>query len=386
MSDNLEKMLKRYRGWIENDNFSAEVAAFEYLKRNPFFLEVAHLFNKEIENIRENEETTEDLTFLLDHMNRVFKRLFLYTGIDIINFHNVYTGNSTEFHNFSHGLNYNLKNAGFPMNDQHYEYSDIYFSYTSKTQGDSGKKYKKENTLDIDMVLNDKNRERWLEHLKPSLYIKINPYHSHKDLKSDLVKLLKEIKKKYPEYATPEFMINEYGEVESSFRAPTVQLKSVIALMMYDLRYIFNITSPSKQEDILKSTFDTATYYEHIAHYFVRDSYYTHDYVARFSDGNMRKIKEVTQRINGSYLKYIYPDSSAKAHLDMIKKDFYEYSEDNIDEFIEILKSQLNIKDKLEYLLLDVTRYTNEEYKKWSEELFNYSKISENEIFNIILL
>ncbi|MEA3371885.1 MAG: hypothetical protein U9Q40_11150 [Campylobacterota bacterium] len=51
--DFLEKMVDRYKSWMK-DGLTAETAAFEYLKRNPYFIEVVNFFNKQIEELRDD--------------------------------------------------------------------------------------------------------------------------------------------------------------------------------------------------------------------------------------------------------------------------------------------------------------------------------------------
>lgn len=388
ISEYMDKMFQKYENWINNPkDFTPEVAAFEYLKRNPYFIEVTYFFNKQIEEVRDNRDAKQELTFLLEQMRLTFRRLFLYSGIDIVNLHNVYTGGNTAFHTESHSLAYTLKTSEFPKKDQHYNYSDIYFTYTSKAPGDSGEMYKREHVIDLDMMLGDKHRERWLEHLKPSLYLKINPYHSQEQLKSDLAKVLHLIREDYPEYATSEFMINEHGKYEGSFRTPTIQpINSICALILYDLKNIFHISNPQKIQDLLIQRFKRETYNNNFNKFF-RSSKRSNGHQLIFKTVHKTNIEEVQERINGKYLNYIYSESVVDAHIEMIRNEYYSYEgEDSFDTFIKQLKLEDNIKDRLEHLLLDIKSYSQEEYEALSKKLFNYQLISGNEIFKILLM
>lgn len=411
---NMEILFKKYEDWIENKSFTVEIAAFEYLKRNPFFIEVVLLFSEQIIEIRDNIEAKKELIFLLEHMQLVFQRLFLYTGIDIVNLHNVYTGGNTGINTASHLYAYSLKISNLSKEDNNYGYSNIYSIYSGKTFSDSSDSYKREHIVDIDMLLGDEHKERWLEHLKPVLYLKINPYHSQTRLKSDLVKTLNAIENEFPEYATSELVIDELGKFDSSLRSPTIQpVKSAIGLMLYDLQNIFHISDPEILKNLLEKRFPEK-YFDLFHEYFSKNER-SWDEETLFTTSYKRSLKEAKKRIYGDYLKYIYSEKAINTHINMIRKDYIEeikitvpnieVSEDmklfvaklknnnstdnskkNILEFIEELKSKEKIKDRIEYLFLDVKSYSIEEYEDLSRNIFKNASKTVDEIFTVLLM
>ncbi len=390
MSDYLQKMVSRHSEWLTEGGFTAEIAAFEYMKRNPYFIETVYFFNQQINELRNDKNRKDELIFVLDRMKTTLKRLFLYSGSDVLSSNNVGSGGFTFVHNKIESIMYDLKNSGFPNDDYHYSYSDIYELDTYKQPGTSAEDYKRQHVLDMDMLLDNRSSERWLKHLRPSLYLKINPNHSQEILKLDVLAALKKIEQKIPEYATPEILINEYAELENSFITSNEfrPKTSAVALIIYDLKNIIQIPSVILMQDLLRG--------EHGEKYkkFKFDQYFTvvnignDDYEPVYELKIMeKKMTQVMKRINGGYLNYVYSNNAQRAHFDLLSKRFMNHYEvDYTDENINMLKTRENIQDKLEYLLLHVKNFTDDEYLKWSRYLYDSSKIPRKELYKIILM
>ena len=93
--ETLNKVLEHYRELRDNDEaFNLENAAFEYLKRNPFFWEVVLYFNNLFVRFREtpDDDNKESLQFTIDKLIFVMNRQFLYSGIDILNAYDIFSG------------------------------------------------------------------------------------------------------------------------------------------------------------------------------------------------------------------------------------------------------------------------------------------------------
>ena len=390
MSDYLQKMVLRHSEWLTEGGFTAEIAAFEYMKRNPYFIETVYFFNQQINELRNDKNRKDELIFVLDRMKITLKRLFLYSGSDVLSSNNVGSGGFTFIHNKIESIMYDLKNSGFPNDDYHYSYSDIYELDTYKQPGTSAEDYKRQHTLDMDMLLDNRSSERWLKHLRPSLYLKINPNHSQGVLKLGLLDVLKKIEQEIPEYATPEILINEYAELENSFITSNKfrPKPSAVALIIYDLKNIIQVPSASLMKELLEGEFEKKYKTFKFEQYFTVINKGNDDYGAGYAPKIMKdKMTEVIERINGGYLDNVYSDNAQRAHFDLLSKRFKEYYRtDCTDEHISMLKTRENIQDKLEHLMLNVKSFTDDECLKWSRVLCSGQEIPKKDLYKIILM
>lgn len=384
--EDLESALfDNYQKWIADSSiFTAEVAAFEYLKRNPYFIDVVHYFNNEMKAIRDEHERNEELISIAEYTKKMFSRLFLYTGIDLLNHNEIYLGSNSTFHNIGHLLAYNKQIT--KTSDVHYGYSKIYSLYSSKEMGRSSTSYKKDHIVDIDMLLANNHSQRWLEHLRPSLYIRINPQHSHSKLKSDLEKMLNTICGQYPEYASSEFMINEYGKPDTTFRAPTLQAnKSIIGLILYDACNVFNVHGANELIPFLRKYFSRGIVDEYFSSFLTENKKnFEGGYIYAQKYG--RTINEVKNRIYGGYLQYLYTNETINAHFEIMRQEFYQYEQnEDIESFINDLKSKSTIEERLKHLFVDVRCYETKEYDEYSEKVYDGSMISKEDLLEILL-
>lgn len=390
MRDYLQEMLIRHQSWFKEGGFTAEIASFEYMKRNPYFIETVYFFNQQIKELRSDESRRDELRFILDKMKITLKRLFLYSGSDVLSSNNISSGGFTFIHNEIESSIYDLKNSGFPNDDYHYSYSDIYELDTYKQPGISAEDYKRQHTLDMDMLLDNRSSERWLNHLRPSLYLKINPNHSQDTLKLDVLAALKKIEQEIPEYATPEILINEYAELENSFITSNKfrPKSSAVALIMYDLKNIIQVPSASIIQDILQGEFEKEYETFKFNQYFTQINQGNDEYAPGFELKIMeKKMTEVIKRINGGYLDYVYSNNAQRAHFDLLSQRFMDHFRVNYtDEHVSMLKTHENIKDKLEHLILHVNNFTDNECLNWSQLLYSDQKIPKNDLYQIILM
>ena len=210
-------MLRKYRRWLNNTPFTKEVAAFEYMKRNPYFISI--VYGCECDS---------------QHYRQLLQQVFLYTSFDIL------ANGSLEYGTLKrtkeeHFKEYDGMMAEYYYTGEHYYYSKIYTEDIDQYDSDveegfiklskSALNAKKENPIDMSMYYKNGTNLRWLEHLLPSLYIKINPYIKQEDLKLALGTLIKQIDKGT---AIANTIMSPYVKTNSKFLfIPTIMLPQV---------------------------------------------------------------------------------------------------------------------------------------------------------------
>lgn len=411
-----KELLKKYKTWFENpDSFTAEVAAFEYLKRNPYFIETTNYFIKEYKKLEDKKEklftfksmaeysTKMNLDALeadseaeyeielmkqiwLKNMETTYKRIFLYTGEDVFQKLNLRDKKSVES---KYDLSLTMAEQYIKESpaEHHYPYSDIYHLNESKFYSKSFEEIKRSHIIDIDEIFNEDSR--WLRHLRPSLYVKINPTHTTEKLRDNLQTLLKKIEGDWAGYASPEMLLNEGCLKEGSFQNSNKfrPSKAILPLLIYDLTIILK----ENQAELIKKHLDK--FFESIEIKYKCNSYFStrradDDFTLIFNKAVVEeKMKEVKQRINHKYLNYIYSENASEIHFKMLKKDYVDQvGEDIYQQHLMNIQSFPAIEQKLEDLILHVKSFNSEEYETWSESLFKYSNISQKEILEVILL
>ena len=412
------KMFRQYRRWLNNDTFTKEVAAFEYMKRNPYFITVASLYklNLEYKNMGE-----------ILHVKQLLQQIFLYTGFDIDNTNKNVEGYSlVERYKDTNFKNMDGLIAEYHYTGENYYYSGIYKANQSQYYSDINEEYikesksalnaKKEYPIDLNFFHNDGRSLRWLEHLLPSMNIKINPYLKQDDLKSALTNLIKQIdnetaipntKWKLSEYAAPNALLDIDQDVNVSLQAPTFQsLKSLVALIMYDLINIHKVENFNTLKEILEHKI-----------YKYTSSKIKKEFERYFSDGGIAKdcqknirfnykhkknnLDNVIARINGQYLDYIYPLKSKRIHRKLLLKEYKDiYSKENVAQDKKmimnaqnILKPHANVYMHAHFLknytgIIQLACFGNEEYKQWSNDIFSLLEDEDycDSIFSILLL
>ena len=410
--NNKRKMIKQYLDWLNNDTFTKEVAAFEYMKRNPYFISVASVYKLNLEYSNESK---------LVYIKQLLQQIFFYTGYDLdknikvdgytflerkkdTNFKNM-DGLIAEYHYTGENYYY----SGIYKADQSQYYSDIDEEYIKESK--SALDAKKEYPIDLNFFHNDGRSLRWLDHLLPSMYIKINPFLKQDDLKSALVNLIKQISTdkaipntewKLSEYVSPDVLLDINQDTNVSLQAPTFQsLKSLVALIMYDFIYIYKITDPKRIKRILRFCV-----YPHISskiqkefeRYFILGGKAQEYQGVKFSVKHKKNnLDSVIIRINGKYLDYIYPHKSQRVHQKLLLKEYKDiYSKENIIQQKRIITDANKIlKYNVEYNYLQdyqgviqLDCFSDKEYEKWSNNIFSLLEDEDycNSIFSILLL
>ena len=425
----LELMFDRYKLWLDKKKpLTKEEAAFEYLKRNPYFIETVLFHENHLRsypNYKNDDKQLFEVMKIRDHMYTLLSKIFLYTGSDISDKYRVYEEDNTNDINLANFLSFdrlNLKDEEYS-----YDYSRIYLPYPSmqsehKYHGASNS-VKKEYPVDSGQLLRDIEQKRWLSHLLPSLYLKINPFYSSDRLKSDLSKVLNIISnrdavedeevngdwKRYYQYAIPEILINENTTEFKSFTAPGFGDESkipIISLMIYDLQRIFKLEAPELEklliERFTKYEFETKyKLHKYFAKSGVNDGYSSTVYAKEF---NKTRTKEVVKRINGGYLDFIYPEESITEHFNLMQREgikehkqkFENVPEEELSyvkenfwkELKDHHKSGEHIADIFSMGIVSVRDFTTVEYREWSKAAFaSLDDTKTNKyIFSILLL
>ena len=391
MEEYSELMFDRYRDWLENKSFDLEVAAFEYLKRNPYFLEVTLDFVR----LYFLEKDIFQKERLLASFEEKMKKSFLYTGVDlklILGIHQ----NDDEL-KLAKFINFDVLCLQLSDTNQREEF--LQSEYKKLKRGEKStlipaSDFKKDNIFSLDEIVDDLSSQRWIEELQPSMYIKINPYQSNARLKLNIDKAMKLIKNssvvdvplndadvkhndehsknkidnqwnRYSRYATPDYMIENNGHFISDYKAKNLHsYTSAMNLIMYDLMYMFKIESAIELEKLLIDKLGEDLFYgtphkksEENDDKTPKDSFvkyfeYTSLEKDLSFDNKMIKesMKEVTKRINVDYLKYVYPnesiisffESEASEDITVMSLSSIEYEK----KLNELLKDKSN-KDKV---------------------------------------
>ena len=417
---NKRKMIRQYLDWLNNDTFTKEVAAFEYMKRNPYFISVATMYRMNLYS-----PMSSSFNPIAIDMKQLLQQIFLYTGFDIDKNSRKDNGSKfnyvekTKFKNYgnvrdsiikyySTGKNYYYMSMYKPNKSEHA--CPLMVPNPCREVSKSAKDAKQEYPVDLNSFYADANALRWLEHLLPSMYIKLNPYMKQDDLKSALVNLIKQINNdvvvpntswKYSSYATPDAMLDN-SDSTIDLTSPTFQpLKSLVALIMYDFIYIYKVIDTTKIKRILRFCV-----YPHIT------SKIKNEFERYFSSGGKSKeyqgvifnekhkknnLDNVIARINGQYLDYIYPSKSQRLHRKLILKEHRaNYSKENImkqkniiTDVHKLLKNTAEYGYLLNYTgIIQLHCFSDQEYEKWSNDVFSLLEDEEycNSIFSILLL
>lgn len=416
---NKRKMIGQYLDWLNNDTFTKEVAAFEYMKRNPYFISVAYLYRLNLYSSMGSSFNPIALA-----MKQLLQQIFLYTGFDIdkdirkeYNSSNLNYAEKKKYQNYG---NMNDKVIEYYSTGKNYYYANMYrptrlldgslpedkYIEMSKSALDAKKEY----PVDLNNFYENSIALRWLDHLLPSMYVKLNPFMRQDDLRLALVNLIKQINNdvavpntdyKYSSYATPNAILDN-GSFSIDLTSPTFQpLKSLIAMIIYDFIYIYKTKDSAKIKRILK--FCVYPYISHKAKnefekYFTSGGKAQEYQGVKFNDKHKKNnIDNVIARINGQYLDYIYPVESKCVHRKMIFNGYKSnYSKENIIQQKRIITDANKLLGKTveyDYLqdyqgIIQLDCFSDEEYKQWSNDIFSLLEDEDYSpsIFSILLL
>ena len=70
-----------------------------------------------------------------------------------------------------------------------------------------------------------------------------------------------------------------------------------------------------------------------------------------------------------------------------MRQEFYQYEQnEDIESFINDLKSKSTIEERLKHLFVDVRCYETKEYDEYSEKVYDGSMISKEDLLEVLLL
>ncbi len=388
-------MFERYRDWLENKSFDLEVAAFEYLKRNPYFLEVTLDF---VESYLIEKDIFQKERLLISFREKM-KKSFLYTGVDVELILGIHENNDEL--KLAKFINFDMLCLQLSDTNQREEFLESERNKLLRGEKSTlipASNFKKDNIFSLDEIVDDLSSQRWIEELQPSMYIKINPHQSNTRLKSNIDKAMKFIKNssvvdvplndadieyndeqskggvdnkwnRYSRYATPDYMIENNGHFISDYKAKSLHsYTSAMSLIMYDLIYVFKIESAVEIEKLLIEKLGEDLFYgtphkksEENDDKTPKDSFVKYfEYTSLDKDLSFNNkmiqdsMKEVTKRRNFDYLKYVYPyesivsffESEAKEEITVMSLSTKEY-ETKIN---ELLKDKSNHNKVIELI------------------------------------
>ena len=101
----LDLMFDRYKLWLDKKKpLTKEEAAFEYLKRNPYFIETVLFHENHLRfysNYKDDDKQLLEVMKIRDHMYTLLSKVFLYTGSDISNKYRVHEEDNTNDNNLA---------------------------------------------------------------------------------------------------------------------------------------------------------------------------------------------------------------------------------------------------------------------------------------------
>ena len=377
----LHRIMRKHRDMMNNDSFNRHVAAYEYMKRNLYFVQLASAYL----------EPSATGTYSQGELLKLIQQVFLYSGVDLrqkILDKDYMDPKRKLFNDF---LQYDDLNAKVHFVNKRYWYSKLYeledddeqhSSYDASLYEfmeddvceyeSSASDNKKMFPVNLDIFNNHKSEERLLKHLTSSICVQFNPSIPNDYIIESLKKLLSELSKMnwdteskdsypksqngtidlpYAQFTTPEILINEAGILDYKYTPKSfVERKaSHVALIMYDLVKLFKITDVVEIKSIIEKYFGQTSYEGKFLPYIdVQGS--NNDYIETLNSMHLeKKLNEVSVKINHDYLKLIYDQEVIDLHEKLIK-DSYLKSKDSEKESIEIKVDKLKkiiTEDKL---------------------------------------
>ena len=266
--------MRKHRDMMNNGTFTRHVAAYEYMKRNLYFVQLASSYLEPSNGIYTQAE-----------LLKIIQQVFLYSGVDLREkIADEYYMNPRK-KLFSDFLEYDDLNAKVHYVGKRYWYSQLYEldddekygSYDSPLHTlDDSNEYsfsasdnKKKFPINLDIFNNYKSEERLLKHLVPSVCVQFNPsipnaivIESLKNLLSHLSEMGWDTESKdtypknddgiinlpYAQFTTPEILINQAGILDFKYAPASFKEKaSHVALIMYDMVKLFKIKDVNRK-------------------------------------------------------------------------------------------------------------------------------------------
>lgn len=349
-------------------SMNADELAFEYLRRNPKFIKD---FLNDILNI---QKTDNHLKYIAE-MKYYYQKEFLYNPIDIYGIFN-----NIEEKDINHQINIlqeKLKKYHYSFRDliqngetQKSRYVNLYntdLNRQKKAEMDAAV-YKQNNPIYMEGLFKPVESQRWLNWLRPSINLEINPNKNKDELKESFQKLLtlfdeNENLSNVNHISAPNYLIDYFDIEQFKDESLIVDIKSprnpAEKLFWYDVKYIFSAQTDfffSKLQEVYELAFpENNDYNEYIDIYNTSDEIDEITYDLKLSKKANQSIKEARKYIYGDYLKLLYPKISIEKHFFAIK---------------DILEIQMQTNDTG---YKNITELSDSEYEKLNNDLLHLS-------------
>jgi len=409
----IDLMFEKYKQWLDKGVFTREYAAFELMKRNPYFMNLVTLYRL---YDGKNRDKLSSVKYYKDDIIHTLNQVFLYTGWDIA------TGKETMNQQLSNWIDFDDSCA-----EEHYSGNKIWYShiYNKYAEDESPEeqinnaleinrdKIKKMYPVDLDEFSDKSGKKRWLSHLLPATYLKINPLDSNEviinKLKSYLAKagslvwngdlnakFDKNLEVKFGTYSAmsmPEIILKEEDSRIFTFdNGKYYDLPTARSLIMYDLVEVFGITSVEKLSTLLESKLGSVEF-EHFMPYFDYRPASKNREIKLKTDYISKKKQEIINLISGGYLKLIYSDESIYIHKRLVRKNFSSADMSEIDNAnvldMSILREDFkSIEPSILFNLASLDEISIDEYRVWISKLhtqLNTYTISSN-VYKVLLI
>jgi len=313
-------------------SMNTDELAFEYLRRNPKFIKD---FLDDMSNIQE----TDKLIKYKVEMKHYYQKEYLYNPIDIYGIFN-----SIEEKDINHQIkllkdkykNYQYSFEEFIKSGQTRKsrYINLYNTDINiqKIADIDAYRNKQNNPINMEELFKPVESKRWLNWLRPSINLEINPNKNKEELKEAFQKLLtlfdeNESLSKVNHISAPNYLI-DYFDIES-FKDESLSTdiksprNSAEKLFWYDVKYIFTAQTDfffSKLQEVYELAFpDNNDFGEYIDIHNTSDDVDKNSYKLKFTKKANMSVKEAQQYIYGGYLKLLYPKVSIEKHFFAIK-------------------------------------------------------------------
>jgi len=407
----IDLIFEKYKQWLVKGVFTREHAAFELMKRNPYFINLVILYRL---YDGQNNDKFSFSQYDKDDVIHTLNQMFLYSGGDIA------TGKKAMNYQLSNWIEFDDSCA-----KEHYSGNNIWYSYIYNKYADDESpeeqiantleinkdKIKKMYPVDLDEFSDIEGKKRWLSHLLPATYLKINPLDSNEVIISKLKSYLaqadslawdgdidakfdKDLENKFGTYSAmsmPELILKEEESRVFTFNnGKYYDLATARSLIMYDLIEIFRITNVDELSKLLESKLGSVEYENFMPYFDYRPASKNRDIKFR-TDYISKKKQEIINLISGEYLKLVYSDESISIHKRLVRKNFSSTDEiDNTNVLdMSILEENFkSIEPSILFNLASLDDISIDEYKAWTSKLhaqLNNYTISSN-VYKVLLI
>jgi len=239
---------------------------------------------------------------------------------------------------------------------------------------------KQNNPIYMEGLFKPIETQRWLNWLRPSINLEINPNKNKDELKEAFQKLLSLFEENdklsnMNHISAPNYLLDYFNIEEFKNESLIVEIKSsrnaAEKLFWYDVKYIFSAETNfmfSKLQEVYELAFPKNNNFdEYIKISNAFDTVDNNSYLQKLSTKANKAIKEAQKYIYGDYLKLLYPPISIKKHFFAIQ---------------DILELQMQIHDTG---YKNITEFNISEYEKINDELIQSSFINCIDILKYLL-